>query len=135
MQNFKSYLEESDEINKLLKAYKDNERREKYYLERVDAKFKSNTLTVEIVKTSKGYGDTDSSEETYEFSYTSEKGGGYVSTKKVFLDEDVLEFLGLRKFQPRYFGDRAVCFDKYADYGIADPVFKKMIIKVKTYFD
>jgi hypothetical protein len=135
MQNFKSYLEESDEINKLLKAYKDNERREKYYLERVNAKFSSGTLTVEIVKTSKGYGDTDSSEETYEFSYTSDKGGGFVSSKKVFLDEDVLEFLGLKKLQPRYFGDRAVCFDKYADYGIADPVFKKMIIKVITYFD
>ena len=135
MQNFKTFLEESDEINKLLKAYKDNGRREKYYLEKVDAKFRSDTLTVEIVKTSKGYGDTDSSEETYEFSYTSEKGGGYVSSKKVFLDKNVLEFLGLMKLRPRYFGDRAVCFDEYADYGIANPVFKKMIIKVKTYFD
>lgn len=136
MQNFREYLKESDEsINKLLKAYKDDKRREKFELEKVNAKFRSGTLTIEVFKVAKGYGNTNSLKEEYEFEHTNDKGGGYVSSKKVFLDENVLHFLGLEKLQPSYFGDRAVYFDQYADYGISSPVFKKMIIRVTTEFD
>lgn len=136
MQDFKSYLKESDQnINKLLKAYKDDKRREKFGIEKVNAKFSSGTLTIEVFRVAKGYGNTSKLEEQYEFEYTDDKGGGYVSSKKVYLDENVLHFLGLEKLQPRYFGDRAVYFDQYADYGISSPVFKKMIIRVTTGFD